>query len=184
MWIGFILIAIAIALVAFMPNGSSGKRFTLTSSAFADGASIPKLYSCEGSSISPPLSWMNAPAGTKSFALVLFDPDVPTAVLPAGFFNHWEVFNIPASATSLDASSTLGTQGNNGSGKLGYTGPCPPPQFNPKEHRYVFTVYALDTTLSLPAGADRNQIEGAMADHILGEAQLIGKYQKVGTTAK
>ncbi len=177
------VLVVALVVVAYLLGGSSPVQapvFALTSSAFANGASIPSQYTCDGTNISPPLAWSHAPAGTKSFALVMYDPDVPTAVLPTGFFDHWEVFNIPADATGLTASSTVGTQGNNGAKALGYTGPCPPTQYAPKEHRYIFTLYALDDQLSLQAGADRNHVEGALAGHILGTAQLIGRYQKIG----
>src|SRR3954464_10439040 len=91
----------------------------------------------------PPLSWRNVPDGTKSLAITMYDPDVPKQVKKEGYFDHWAIFNIPATTTSLIASSTVGTLGNNGSGKAAYTGPCPPPQYEPKEHRYIFTLYAL-----------------------------------------
>jgi Raf kinase inhibitor-like YbhB/YbcL family protein len=153
--------------------------FTLSSPAFADNGSIPADYTCDANpTMNPPLSWENAPTSTKSFALTVHDPDVPKAVLAAGFFDHWVVFNIPATTTQLSASSTVGIMGNNGSGKAGYTGPCPPPQYEPKEHRYIFNLYALDTMLNLKKGATRAQVEKAVQGHIIATSTLVGRYQR------
>src|SRR5207253_11024886 len=96
-----------------------------------------------------------------------------------GYFDHWAVFNIPATTTTITASSTVGTQGNNGGSKLGYTGPCPPAQYEPKEHRYIFTVYALDEMLNLKKGATRQQIEKAVVGHTIASTTLMGRYQKM-----
>lgn len=160
------------------PEVMTPKPFTLMSSAFSNGASIPAQYTCEGANTQPPLSWENAPANTKSFALTMYDPDVPKQVKKEGFFDHWVLFNIPATTTSLTASTTIGTLGNNGSGKAAYTGPCPPTQYEPKEHRYIFSLYALDNLLDLKKGATRADVEKAVADHTLASTTLMGRYQK------
>lgn len=152
--------------------------FTLSSAAFNDTESIPAQFTCEGANTQPPLSWVNAPDGTQSFAITMYDPDVPKQVKKEGFFDHWEIFNIPATTTNLIASSTVGILGNNGSGKAAYTGPCPPTNYEPKEHRYIFTLYALDQMLSLKKGATRAQIEKAAEGHTLATTTLMGRYQK------
>ena len=149
---------------------------TFSSTAFAAGQSIPIAYSCSGRNVSPPLTWGNAPASTKSFALILDDPDAPS-----GTFVHWVIFNIPSASSGLpeavpnSAKLTDGTlQGNNGAGELGYFGPCPPSG----THRYFFKLYALDAPLSLPSGATKDQLVSAMAGHILAQAELMGTFSK------
>lgn len=151
---------------------SETPQFTLKSSAFDDGQTIPTKYTynvhgqCTGQNYSPPLEWVNTPSGTKSFAIVCVDPD-------GGNWVHWVQFNIPSSAISIDAAvggSSIGVKGRNDFGGLGYGGPCPPSG----THRYIFTLYALDTTLSLPEGASKSQLEKAMSNHILGKSILTG----------
>jgi Raf kinase inhibitor-like YbhB/YbcL family protein len=157
---------------------SMGDTFKLTSSAFAEGASIPSAYTCDASQASPPLSIAGAPAGTKTFALIMEDPDVPRQVKPDGVFLHWVVFNIPGSITEIVEGARIGVSGTNGAGKTNYVGPCPPAQYEPSEHRYVFTLYALDIELSLKAGATKGDVLKAMEGHVLSEAKLIGKYKR------
>jgi len=125
----------------------------LTSTAFAEGGTIPKEYSGDGADRSPPLRWSGAPAGTKSFALIADDPDAPRGT--------W--VKLPSGAI----------QGKNDFGNIGYGGPAPP---RGRPHRYYFKLYALDTTLNLPEGASKQQVEAAMKGHILAEGQLMGKY--------
>ena len=149
---------------------------SLSSTAFAAGASIPSDYSCKGRSVSPPLAWGDPPTGTRSFALIMDDPDAPI-----GTFVHWVIYNIPASSRGLpEAVPTNGQlvdgtlQGNNGSGKAGYTGPCPPSG----THRYFFKLYALDNVLSLPSGPSKDQLLQAMQGHILAQGELMGTFSK------
>ncbi len=150
----------------------------LTSSAFADGEEIPAKYTCEGNDISPPLAWSGAPDGTKSFVLIVDDPDAPDPAAPRMTWVHWVVYNLPADANGL-AEGVLalppGTKtGLNNWKRLDYGGPCPPIG----RHRYFHKLYALDTVLaglSSPAKAD---VERAMRGRILAEAVLIGVYQK------
>lgn len=143
------------------------------SSAFTEGALMPIRYSCDGDDISPQLKWSDAPAGSKSFALIMDDPDAPM-----GTWDHWLLFNIPAVTTELAENISQlpsGTRaGKNSWGRLGWGGPCPPD----REHRYFFKLYALDTVLDLPAGSSKAQIEAAMQGHILGEARLMGRYDR------
>ena len=146
--------------------------FELTSSAFKHQAAIPQKYTCDGQDISPPLGWSNVPAGVQSFALIVDDPDAPV-----GVWDHWLLFNLPAETQALpeQAAVPAGSQpGKNSWGKLNYGGPCPPGG----THRYFFKLYALDTTLSLKAGATKKQLLQAMQGHILAQAELIGTYSR------
>ena len=148
----------------------------LTSSAFNEGDLIPKLYTCDGKDISPPLAWTGVPGGARSLALICDDPDAPV-----GIWDHWVLFNMPVNVTSLpeavqkvETPPQGGTQGRNSWGKIGYGGPCPPGG----THRYIFKLYALDTELNLKAGADKKDVEKAMKGHILAETQLMSKYKR------
>ncbi len=150
---------------------------TVSSSAFQEGGEIPTKYTCEGQDVSPALIWGEPPAGTKSFALIVDDPDAPV-----GVFTHWVLFNLPADSSSLPeavpAQNQLpdgSLQGKSDFGKIGYGGPCPPPG-NP--HRYQFTLYALDQILNLEAGASKKQVLEAMQGHVLAQGRLIGTYQR------
>lgn len=153
---------------------------TLTSAAFADNASIPSRFTCdEDRSVSPALAIAGVPEGTKSLALIMDDPDVPKALKPEGVFDHWVLFNIPADTREIPEGGSAGVAGANGAGKNAYTGPCPPPQYEPSEHRYFFKLYALDSELSLQAGATKVEVEKAMEGHILAQTQLVGRYKRI-----
>jgi Raf kinase inhibitor-like YbhB/YbcL family protein len=153
----------------------------LTSSAFQNNGLIPSVFTCDGSNYNPPLSFSDIPAEAVSLTLIMDDPDVPKDLLPSGVFDHWAVFNIPPATTGAAENSPLaGIVGNNGAGKAKYTGPCPPD----REHRYFFRLYALDTLLDLPTGATKAQILAAMQGHIIGQAELIGRYNRPGNAQK
>lgn len=150
---------------------------TVSSSAFQEGDKIPAKYTCEGQDVSPPLAWSEPPAGTRSLALIVDDPDAP-----GGVFTHWLLFNIPPDSRELPeavptqaelASGAL--QGKTDFGRTGYGGPCPPPG---RPHRYQFTLYALDQPLDLEGGASKKQLLSAMEGHILAQGQLTGTYQR------
>jgi Raf kinase inhibitor-like YbhB/YbcL family protein len=147
----------------------------LISSAFANGGSIPPQYTCDGANRSPLLRWSGVPAGTRSFVLTVHDPDAPN-----GDFTHWVLFDIPASAREIHegaAVAAAGMPGTNDFGKLGYGGPCPPPGRG--RHRYLFTLYALNRPhLGLHRGARRAAVEAALHGHVLGQAQLMGVYER------
>jgi Raf kinase inhibitor-like YbhB/YbcL family protein len=154
-------------------NGAppDGAEMVLTSTAFEDGGTIPVDYSCDGQDISPPLSWSSVPEETQSFALILDDPDSP-----GNDFTHWIIFNIPAEATGLEAASAgSALEGENDFGSIGYRGPCPP---SGSSHHYRFTVYALDMTLEMNAGATRAQVLNATQGHVLAQGELVGIYQR------
>jgi Raf kinase inhibitor-like YbhB/YbcL family protein len=170
------MIPCAMMLAMMMRAAEGGSGFSLRSGAFTPNAPIPSQYTCDGQNGSPPLEWSGEPQGTKSFALVVHDPDAP-----AGDWLHWVVWNIPASAHALPPnvpkkeSLPDGTrQGSTDFHKPGYGGPCPPGG----THHYVFELHALDAKLTLPAGASRSQIEMEIQGHLLGTAQLIGNYQR------
>ncbi|MCI0395692.1 MAG: YbhB/YbcL family Raf kinase inhibitor-like protein [Chloroflexi bacterium] len=150
--------------------------FELTSSAFTYGKHIPQKYSCDGQDISPPLAWRDPPAGTQSLALIVDDPDAPR-----GDWVHWLLFNLPAGARALPeavpADSELASGGRHGQNswrRPGYGGPCPPSG----THRYFLRLYALDSTLDLPAGTTKLQLTRAMEGHILAQAELMGTYSR------
>lgn len=154
--------------------------FSITSAVFQPNGEIPSKYTCEGKDISPQISWSNPPMGTKSFALIVDDPDAPDPKAPKMTYVHWVLYNIPANVTSLaenvqSADLPSGTkEGVNDWKRTGYGGPCPPIG----RHRYFFKLYALDTILSDLNKPSKNDLEAAMKGHILGEAQIIGTYQK------
>ena len=143
---------------------------------FKEGEKINALYTCEGENISPPLTWGAEPEGTRSFALIMDDPDVPHEVREDRMFVHWVLFNIPHNVHELSRGESAGTMGINTAGKLGYIGPCPPPRYQPTTHRYIFKLYAVDTILDLPEGATKEQLLSAMEGHVLDTATLIGTY--------
>jgi len=153
---------------------------TITSTAFAPGAAIPAVYTCEGKDISPPLAWSGAPSGTKSFALIVDDPDAPDPAAPKMTWVHWVLYDIPSTASSLleaVQSSALpsGTrEGVNDWDRTGYGGPCPPIG----RHRYYHKLYALDTVLPDLKRPKKAALEKAMQGHVLAEATLIGTYHK------
>lgn len=152
----------------------------IQSGSFEHNTLIPEVFTCQGKSVSPQLSWTPV-SGARSYALIVEDPDAPAQFLKPhdkGAFTHWIAFNIPADITQLDQGaklSTLGAQeGPNSSNKQGYTGPCPPSG----THRYFFRVYALDIMLDPNAGNNKEKLLKAMEGHILAQGELIGLYKK------
>lgn len=150
----------------------------LISSAFEHEGTIPSRFTCDGDNVSPPLVIADVPEGAKSLALVMEDPDVPKELRPDGMFDHWVLFNIPPETGSIAEGATVGVQGTHGGGKLGYTGPCPPPDYEPSEHRYFFKLFALDTMLELPEGATKQEVLATAQGHIVEETTLIGRYAR------
>ena len=154
--------------------------FTLRSPSFAPNGSIPSKYTCEGDDVSPALAWSDAPAGTKSFTLIVDDPDAPDPKAPRMIWVHWVLYNLPASSGALPEAVAptalpVGTrQGLNDWKRTGYGGPCPPIG----RHRYFHKFYALDSVLPDLGAATKAQIEQAMKGHVLATAELIGTYEK------
>src|SRR5262245_61830694 len=150
----------------------------LTSTALATGGEIPAVHTCEGPDHSPQLAWSGAPAGTKSYALIVDDPDAPDPKAPKMTYVHWVLYNIPASASALakgTKSLPSGTrEGVNDWKRTGYGGPCPPIG----RHRYFHKLYALDTQLGDLGKPTKADVERAMKGHILAQAELVGTYQR------
>ncbi len=153
---------------------------TLTSAAFSHQGEIPKRYTCEGEDVSPPLLWSNPPEGTRSFALIVDDPDAPDPKAPRMTWVHWVLYNLPATASELPKgvlSEALpqGTgEGLNDWQRKGYGGPCPPIG----RHRYFHKLYALDIVLPDLGAPGKSELETAMEGHVLGRAELVGTYEK------
>lgn len=173
---GFAALSAVLALAALSWLPAQG-RFQLTSSDFTNHGQLPIAHTCDGAGTSAPLAWSGAPAGTQSFALVMFDPD---ARPPRGFV-HWVAYDIPASVTSLASGKYNqeklphgGVNGNNGSGQLGFVPSCPPAG---GPHHYTFTLYALRVgSLRLAPGATREELLHAMQGKILARTKLVGLY--------
>lgn len=142
----------------------------ILSTAFANQQPIPDQYTCKGENISPPLQFLDVPNQTKSFVLIVDDPDAPN-----GDFVHWVVFNIPATTTEVaENTSPTGVEGQTGFGKNEYGGPCPPSG----THRYFFRLYALDSMLQLPEDVDKQALVAAMQNHIIDQSELVGLVSK------
>ena len=153
-------------------------RLEFRSDAWGASDAIPEKYSCNGENVSPPLSWGEPPEGTQSFVLIMEDPDAKAVA--GQVWDHWLLFNIPADQRSLpeaipaeDVLVDGSRHGKSSWGMLEYGGPCPPQGRN---HRYVFSFYALDVLLDLDPGATKDEIRSAMRGHILGKAEQTWKY--------
>lgn len=144
---------------------------SIESPAFKNGVAIPAKYTCSGQGINPPLTISNIPAGAKSLAFILDDPDAPM-----GTFTHWIIWNIPPATTRIDENSvpSRAVQGKNSAGQNKYFPPCPPSGV----HHYHFKIFALDTILSLSQDAHVKELQNAMNSHIIATAELIGIYRK------
>ena len=153
----------------------------IESTAFQGGETIPKLYTCDGKDVSPPLAWSGVSEAARSLALICEDPDAPR-----GTWTHWVIFDIPASVKELGegtpaqervkvtAGGETALQGKNDFGKTGYGGPCPPSG----SHRYFFRIYALDTGLGLGPGTTRVDLLRSIKGHVLAEGELMGRYSR------
>jgi Raf kinase inhibitor-like YbhB/YbcL family protein len=154
--------------------------FTLSSSDFVHDGAIPKRFTCQGADISPELQWSGAPEQTRSFALIVDDPDAPDPAAPKMVYVHWVLYNLPASLKVLgqaieeDALPHGTLQGLNDWKRTGYGGPCPPIG----RHRYFFKLYALDTVLPDLGRPTKAQLEQAMGGHVLAQVVLMGTYEK------
>jgi Raf kinase inhibitor-like YbhB/YbcL family protein len=153
---------------------------SIRSAAFRDGAEIPMRYTCEGEDASPPLEWSGIPAGAKSLALVVDDPDAPDPKAPRMTWVHWVLYDVPPAATGLPEAVARGAlpagtrQGVNDWKRTGWGGPCPPIG----RHRYFFKLYALDAPLGDLGAPSKARLEAAMKGHVIAQAQLMGTYEK------
>lgn len=149
-------------------KGTGGAKMKLSSPEFENNGFIPKKYTCDGDEINPPLIIENMPKDAKSLALIVDDPDAPR-----GVWVHWVVYDIPVTGR-IEANSIPGVQGANDSNPRNYGGPCPPSG----THRYVFKIYALDKKLGLKEGSRKEDLEKAMAGHILDKDEVVGLYRR------
>ncbi len=146
---------------------------SLTTNGFLDKMAMPTLYTCDGKDVSPQLTWANVPAKTVSLALIMKDIDAPN-----GEFYHWVLFNIPKNTTELDqgaAAPAGANMGLNSFSKAAYSGPCPP---KGSAHTYIFTLYALDSKITLPKNADGPALIAALKDHVISHVELTGVYSR------
>jgi hypothetical protein len=161
-------------------GGAESMAFSLRSSAFEQNGEIPRRYTCEGEDVSPPLAWSDPPAGTRSFALIVDDPDAPDPKAPKRTWVHWVAYDLPADARELAQGAGAGAlprsarAGRNDWGRPDWGGPCPPIG----RHRYFHKLYALDAPLGDLGTPSKAALERAMQGHVLGRAELVGTYQK------
>jgi Raf kinase inhibitor-like YbhB/YbcL family protein len=158
-------------------NDRAPMSLTLTSASFRQGQNIPQQFTCDGADLSPALSWSNPPANTKSFALLVTDPD---SLL--GAYVHWILYNLPPGSNGIGEGiprtgvlPSGAMQGVNSGDAAGYSGPCPPGEAT---HRYLFTLYALDTILSPSSPVDKSALSKSMEGHVLASGQLMGRYHR------
>ena len=157
---------------------------SLTSSDFSTGGTIPEQHTCDGADLSPSLSWSGAPPGTKSFALVVDDPDAPDPAAPKTTWVHWVLYNIPPETAELPQGSRESAlpkgilAGRNDWNKAAYGGPCPPIG----RHRYFHKLYALDVVLPDLGQPTKKQLEQAMHGHVLEQCELVGTYERPSAT--
>lgn len=174
------LAGLCLALLASRGGAAEGgtMTFALSSTAFTHGGEIPAVHTCEGQDTAPPLAWSGVPAGTRSLALIVDDPDAPDPRAPQRTWVHWVLYAIPPDAPGLPASARslpAGTrEGLNDWKRTGYGGPCPPIG----RHRYFFKLYALDDLLPDLGAPTKAKLEAAMKGHVLASAELMGTYQK------
>lgn len=187
--VGYVVIAVALFYVlsdrqSSTPTASLATQhqseittntMQLRSPAFGHEEVIPSKYTCDGDNISPPLAIDDIPEGTVSLVLIVEDPDVPKSVREDGMWNHWVLFNIPPDTSRIgEGDAPEGVAGITTSNRLTYGGPCPPDG----EHRYLFRVYALDTTIDLPEGATKLEVLAAIEGHVIESTTLMGRYRR------
>jgi hypothetical protein len=164
----------------FIHGEEANRSMKLTSPSFENQGDIPRKYTCDGQDVSPALAWSHAPEGTRSFALIVDDPDAPDPANPKMTWVHWVLYNIPGTADSLSEGVSEkelpgGTlPGLNDWKRTGYGGPCPPVG----KHRYFHKLYALDAILPDLERPTKGQLEEAMEGHVLEKAELVRKYQR------
>jgi len=177
----FILLKLVLLSIIISANAQEvNTAMQLTSQSFANQNVMAKKFTCDGEDISPALEWSDVPEETKSFALIVDDPDAPDPANPKMTWVHWILYNIPTTVRSLpegvkDRDLPKGTfQGLNDWKKTGYGGPCPPIG----KHRYFHKLYALNIILPDLTRPTKAKLEEAMEGHILYKAELIGLYQR------
>jgi Raf kinase inhibitor-like YbhB/YbcL family protein len=153
---------------------------SITSAAFEDGGAMEAKYTCEGPNISPPLAFGGIPAGTRSLALIVDDPDAPDPAAPKMTYVHWVLYNLPVDCGGLPEGTTAGDlppgtlEGTNDWQRTGYGGPCPPIG----RHRYFHKLYALDVVFEDLKEPTKDALLAAMEGHVIAQAQIVGTYEK------
>jgi Raf kinase inhibitor-like YbhB/YbcL family protein len=153
---------------------------SIASAAFEDGGAMAAKYTCEGTDISPPLTWSGVPEGARSLALIVDDPDAPDPAAPKMTYVHWVLYNLPVDCGGLPEGTTSGDlphgtlEGTNDWQRTGYGGPCPPIG----RHRYFHKLFALDVVLEDLKEPSKNELLAAMEGHVIAQAQIVGTYQK------
>ena len=169
-----------------LENNEIVMSLTLTSSVFEHNKMIPPKYTCDGENTNPPLTITGIPEGTESLVLVMDDPDIPTEVkesMGIEKFNHWTVYNLPADTSAIAEGDEIGTTGLNSREGSVYTGPCPPTQYEPTTHRYIFRLYALTGSLNFIKAPTLDEVEAAAQGSAIEKAELIGLYTRVESAA-
>ncbi len=169
-----VIVTASLSLYSFMAAGKEAKMteaFRLSSTVFENNGSIPLKFTCDGMDINPPLLVYGVPAGAKSLALIVDDPDAPR-----GIWVHWVVWNIDPKTTEVreDSVPKGAVQGMNDFRKHDYGGPCPPSG----THRYFFKLYALDAQLTIGPNSEKTALEKAMQGHIISQTQIMGTYKR------
>lgn len=162
-------------------DNEKNMSFTLTTPAFENGGLIPSKFTCDGLNINPELHISKVPEGTQSLVLVMDDPDIPEEIKESrGIekFDHWVLYNILAATTVIPEGYSVGSEGLNSVGDTGYIGACPPAEYEPKEHRYIFRLYALSGNLNFIKAPTLDEVETAAKGSMLGSAELVGRYQR------
>ena len=162
-------------------NKNSSMSLTLTSPVFTEGGVIPAKYTCDDANISPELHIGNIPEGTKSFVLVMDDPDIPESIKKERGIekiDHWVLYNIPATTNVISEGALLGKSGVNSRGVEGYMGPCPPD----REHRYFFRLYALPQEINFLKPPMLHEVEAEAQKLMIGSATLMGRYEREAKT--
>ena len=162
-------------------NQNKTMSLSLTSPVFANGATIPTPYTCDGKNGNPPFVIGGVPEGTKAFALVMDDPDIPAAIkVSRGIekFNHWALYNIPADTRQIEPNTAVGLLGLNSQSERNYIGPCPPPDMEPFTHRYIFRLYALGEELTFEEPPTLDELETAAKKVALESTELMGVYSR------
>jgi Raf kinase inhibitor-like YbhB/YbcL family protein len=171
------VLLVCVGIIGGAQTGDKAMLFTLKSASFNHEGDIPKKHTCDGADVSPALSWSDPPSDTRSFCLIMDDPDAPS-----GTWVHWVLYDIPGQSRELSENVPKqaelkdgSRQGRNDFQKPGYGGPCPP---RGGPHRYYIRLYALDTTLKLPSDATKGDVEKKMKGHVIAHAELMGRYKR------
>jgi Raf kinase inhibitor-like YbhB/YbcL family protein len=168
---------LALLLFTTLTAADPIQSFHLSSRSFSQGQAISHVFSSDGGNEIPPLNWWGEPSGTQQFALLMYDPDAPHVPGANSPFIHWLVYSIPEGTTDISDALLAGTpQAPNSFGQVGYNGPLPPS--GGPAHRYIFALYALDSTLNFPVSPTSAQVLNIINGHVLAEATLMGTYQR------